>query len=89
MLAEHKVTHQLFAIKMLKKELILDNDEIESCKSEKRIFIAATKHQHPFLVNMHSCFQSESRLYFVMEYVNGGDLMMHIQRETFDLTRAR
>ncbi|KAJ3401846.1 Serine/threonine kinase [Chytriomyces hyalinus] len=47
-------------------------------KLEKRIFQLASQSQHPYLVNMHSCFQSDTRVYFVMEYISGGDLMCHI-----------
>ncbi|KAG0270060.1 Serine/threonine kinase [Actinomortierella ambigua] len=81
MLAEDKKNGELFAIKALKKESIVKQDEIESARSEKRIFQVATKERHPFLTTMHACFQTDTRLYFVMEYVRGGDLMMHIQRD--------
>ncbi|KAG0234431.1 Serine/threonine kinase [Actinomortierella wolfii] len=81
MLAEEKKTGELFAIKALKKESIVKQDEVESARSEKRIFQVATKERHPFLTTMHACFQTDTRLYFVMEYVRGGDLMMHIQRD--------
>jgi hypothetical protein len=38
-----------------------------STKSEKRVFLAAAKERHPFLLGLHSCFQTETRVYFVME----------------------
>ncbi|KAF8270816.1 hypothetical protein EI94DRAFT_1797758 [Lactarius quietus] len=68
MLAEEKTTSNLYAIKVLKKEFIIDNDEVESTRSEKRVFLAAARERHPFLLGLHSCFQTETRVYFVMEY---------------------
>ncbi|CAO3629359.1 unnamed protein product [Cunninghamella blakesleeana] len=89
MLAEDRHDQKLYAVKVLKKRYIIDNDEIDSLRSEKRIFQAANSGHHPFLIGLHSCFQTESRVYFVMEYVNGGDLMWHIQREPFSERRAK
>ncbi|KAJ3352893.1 Serine/threonine kinase [Entophlyctis luteolus] len=87
MLAEEKVTGNLFAIKVLKKEFIIASDEIEATRAEKRVFL--TVQRFPFLVGLHSCFQTESRLYFVMEFVGGGDLMWHIQQRLFGEDRAK
>ncbi|KAF2204839.1 calcium-independent protein kinase C [Delitschia confertaspora ATCC 74209] len=89
MLAETKTTKQLYAIKVLKKEFIIENDEVESTRSEKRVFLIANKERHPFLLNLHACFQTETRVYFVMEYISGGDLMLHIQRGQFPPKRAQ
>lgn len=89
MLAETKSNKQLYAIKVLKKEFIIENDEVESTRSEKRVFLIANKERHPFLLNLHACFQTETRVYFVMEYVSGGDLMLHIQRGQFGTKRAQ
>lgn len=89
MLAETKSTKQLYAIKVLKKEFIIENGEVESTRSEKRVFLIANKERHPFLLNLHACFQTETRVYFVMEYISGGDLMLHIQRKEFGTRRAQ
>jgi classical protein kinase C len=89
MLAEAKRSRRLFAIKVLKKEFIIENDEVESIRSEKRVFLIANRERHPFLTNLHACFQTETRVYFVMEYISGGDLMLHIQRGQFGTKRAQ
>lgn len=89
MLAETKSSKKLYAIKVLKKEFIIENDEVESTRSEKRVFLVANKERHPFLLNLHACFQTETRVYFVMEYISGGDLMLHIQRGQFGTKRAQ
>ncbi len=45
---------------------------------------------HPFLVGLHYSFQTSTKLYFVLDYVNGGELFFHLQRErVFDEPRAR
>ncbi|KAJ3224500.1 Serine/threonine kinase [Clydaea vesicula] len=90
MLATEKQTKKLYAIKALKKEFIIQSDDVKSTKLEKRIFQAASAAHHPFLVNLHSSFQTDSRIYFVMEYVSGGDLMCHIQdKKRFPSARTK
>lgn len=88
LLAEDLAKKELVAIKVLKKVDIITREEVDSLMSEKRIFTTANTERHPFLVNLHSCFQTESHVCFVMEYACGGDLMMHIHQDIFKEPRA-
>ncbi|XP_063001061.1 serine/threonine-protein kinase N3 [Elgaria multicarinata webbii] len=83
LLAQHKVTGKLFAIKALKKHEIISRDDMDSLNCEKRIFEVVNSSSHPFLVNMAACFQTTSHACFVMDYAPGGDLMMRICADNF------
>jgi hypothetical protein len=71
----------LVAIKVLKKAQIQDNDEYENVKTEQRVLELAHRHRHPFIVALRECFQDPERVYFVLEYAPGGDLLFHIQAD--------
>uniref|UniRef100_A0A8C5QZJ8 protein kinase C n=1 Tax=Leptobrachium leishanense TaxID=445787 RepID=A0A8C5QZJ8_9ANUR len=86
LLAEYKESGRLYAIKALKKRDIVSRDEFESLQCEKRIFEVVNSSGHPFLVNMLGCFQTQGHACFVMEYLPGGDLMMHIHSNVFSQT---
>ena len=52
-----KSTDRVFAIKVLRKDVLQRDDDVDCVLTEKRVLALA--YQHPYLTSMHSCFQTE------------------------------
>jgi serum/glucocorticoid-regulated kinase 2 len=65
------VTDRKWAIKAIRKDVLIEYDQVDSVALEKDILFEA---DHPFLCGMDYLFQSDTRLYFVMPFINGGEL---------------
>ncbi|ESN91769.1 hypothetical protein HELRODRAFT_165840 [Helobdella robusta] len=68
----------LYAMKVLKKDVVLEDNDVESTLVERRVLELGN--QCPFITKLICTFQTSNHLFFVMEYLSGGDLMFHIQR---------
>lgn len=77
---EYIPTKNIYAMKSLKKDVLIDQDQIENTLLEKKIL---ENLQHPFLCGMVFCFQTEERLYFVMPFLRGGELFQHLKKFRF------
>lgn len=86
-LCREKATNHLYAIKILKKEVIIKKDEVAHTLTEKNVL---QKTKHPFLVQLKYSFTTVDRLCLVTEYVNGGELYFHLSQErVFTQVRTR
>jgi serine/threonine protein kinase len=76
-LVEYTPTKEIYAMKSLKKDVLLDQDQIENTLLEKKILQSL---DHPFLVGLVFCFQTEERIYFIMPFLRGGELFQHLRK---------
>ncbi|XP_026860219.1 serine/threonine-protein kinase Sgk3 isoform X2 [Electrophorus electricus] len=88
LLAKRKRDGKCYAIKVLQKKVILNRREQKHIMAERNVLLKNVK--HPFLVGLHYSFQTTDKLYFVLDFVNGGELFFHLQKErTFPEPRAK
>ncbi|XP_065184052.1 serine/threonine-protein kinase Sgk2-like [Sycon ciliatum] len=88
LLAQQIESGEYYAIKVLAKTSILRKNKSQQIMAERNVLLHNAR--HPFLVGLHSSFQSSKHLFLVLDYVNGGELFYHLQREqSFSEPRSR
>jgi len=65
-------------MKCIRKDVVLENESIDSLKLEKDILYNI---EHPFIVGMDYVFQNAQRIFFIMEFVQGGELFRHLVKQ--------
>ncbi|KAH0786026.1 AGC family protein kinase [Histomonas meleagridis] len=82
-----KSTGQLFAMKSMSKRVLAENDQLDQIITERSILLRC---RHPFLVGAHYAFQTQAKLYMILDYVPGGELFGRLKDETtFSESRVR
>ena len=76
-LVEHIPNGELYAMKSLKKHVLIDQEQIENTLLEKKILESL---EHPFLISMIFFFQTPERINFVMPLMQGGELFHHLKK---------
>lgn len=76
-LCRRKGDSELLAMKVLRKRRIIETESLERTKVEKKILGGA---KHPFTVSLVEAFQTPEKVYFVMEFMQGGELFSHLRR---------
>jgi len=77
---------EIYAMKSLKKDVLIDSDQIENTILEKKILQGLS---HEFLVSLIFCFQNKERIFFVLPFMRGGELFQHLRKaRIFDETKT-
>lgn len=72
-------SNSYFAMKVLKKASIVRNQKDTAHTRAERNILEAVR--HPFIVELVYAFQTGGKLYLILEYLSGGELFMHLERE--------
>jgi serine/threonine protein kinase len=75
LLVKKKDNDKLYAMKVLKKKFIRLKKQVNNTWTERKIL---EKINHPFIVKMNYAFQSESKLFLVLDYCPGGELFFYL-----------
>jgi len=77
----------LFAMKIIDKKHIIDQNKVEQIINERKILSAL---DHPFIVKLSSAFTSKNYLYLVLDLCPGGELFYYLSKQrVFSEDQAR
>ncbi|KAH6678111.1 BPK2, Sch9-like camp-dependent protein kinase catalytic subunit [Halenospora varia] len=85
-----KDTKRIYAMKVLQKKVIVQKKEVAHTVGERNILVRTAMTDSPFIVGLKFSFQTPSDLYLVTDFMSGGELFWHLQKEgRFDEKRAK
>ncbi|KAH3685249.1 hypothetical protein WICPIJ_003793 [Wickerhamomyces pijperi] len=83
-------TDRIYAMKVLSKKVIVKKKEVAHTIGERNILVRTAGASSPFIVGLKFSFQTPTDLYLVTDYMSGGELFWHLQKEgKFNEERAK
>ena len=76
--ASKKSSNKLYAIKILNKKNVHNKFELQNIATERTVL---AKLNHPFIQKLYYAFQTKGNLYFITQFMHGGELNYHIYKE--------
>lgn len=85
-----KDSNRIYAMKVLSKKVIVQKKEVAHTVGERNILVRTATSESPFIVGLKFSFQTQNDLFLVTDYMSGGELFWHLQKEgRFDEKRAK
>ncbi|KAK8085595.1 hypothetical protein PG997_006866 [Apiospora hydei] len=85
-----KDSNRIYAMKVLSKKVIVQKKEVAHTVGERNILVRTAMAESPFIVGLKFSFQTSGDLFLVTDYMSGGELFWHLQKEgRFDEKRAK
>jgi len=65
-------------MKILKKDQLIKKNLLVKTQAERDIL---EKVKNPYIVGLHYAFQTDTKLYFIIDFLNGGELFTYLRKE--------
>jgi serine/threonine protein kinase len=73
-----KDTGEIFAMKVLKKKALVKRKQVTHTITERKTLACI---EHPFIVSLRFSFQTDAKLYMILDFFNGGELFFHLKKD--------
>ena len=77
-LVKNKLCEKYYAMKVIRKDVVIQYESVHSLQVEKLIL---NQVNHPFIIGMDYVFQKAYRIYFIMQFIQGGELFKHLSEQ--------
>eukprot|EP00186_Timspurckia_oligopyrenoides_P005287 CAMPEP_0182449366 /NCGR_PEP_ID=MMETSP1172-20130603/33840_1 /TAXON_ID=708627 /ORGANISM="Timspurckia oligopyrenoides, Strain CCMP3278" /LENGTH=534 /DNA_ID=CAMNT_0024646625 /DNA_START=115 /DNA_END=1719 /DNA_ORIENTATION=+ len=87
----HTPTGVTYAMKVMRKDVLVEKNDVRMANTERNIMALLAMQMdtstldldspQPFLARLYCAFQTKFRLYLVMDFLNGGELLFHLKKE--------
>lgn len=80
-MVRHKATATVYAMKVMEKQVLINRRAVKDAHTERNVLALLGQYDTSFIVQLHVAFQTSKRVYLVMDFASGGELMFHLRRE--------